>query len=190
MNYCEFADKAINRALQIDQATLNSAEEEQLKNMVFSTINLPKDEKSIDAQVIHAMKVGSKPLTTVKLTDSQIKAEIPKMEQFCESYYGHFMDDLMKLKARADELEKLEAKVTSGNRSRQNVDLIGTYVNALIHGARTASRDRANDYIKILSSLAKGNPAAKNKKPEEAPASEGGENNTGEAQGTADAQPT
>ena len=85
------------------------------------------------------------------------------MITFAENYYNKFPDDMKALENKLSALEPLEKKTGSGegDKTSQNVAYVVNCVLSAIRAARAASRDRCNDYMIVLSALAKGNKGVK-----------------------------
>ena len=162
-NYVKLVEKIIDRAAAIDDGTLKTADEKTIEQRVFASVKLPNTDQSLDERLTHAFKVGTNKLASITYANNKLKAEIPNMITFAENYYNKFPDDMKALENKLSALEPLEKKAGSGDgdKTTQNVAYVVNCVLSAIRAARAASRDRCNDYMIVLSALAKGNKGAK-----------------------------
>lgn len=155
-NCISLVRESITKAAGINDATLKTADEKALRNALFSNITMPQTDEGIQADLVHGFKVGKAELKVVTISDNVLKEKVQGMISFCEYYYTKFEDELNSLESEINKLSVLDGKSGSGegDNTDKNKGLIGTYLMEAMNAARFASRDRCNDYLKILSPLA------------------------------------
>lgn len=167
--------ECITKASQLTDATLKNSNEDSLRTAIFSGVTMPKSGEGLQSDMVYGLKVGAGEMKVTTVSDNALKEKIPGMIAFCEYYYNKFETDLNGLEADIGKLSILDGKSGSGegDNTDKNKGLVATYLQQAMTAARIASRDRCNDYLKILSGLAASN--KKKKKNSEAASEESSE---------------
>lgn len=163
--YDELLKGWIDKASQITETTLRTADESAIRNAIFTGFAMPKGKNGIESDLVHGLKVGTAELAVKSISDNALKEKIPKMISFCEFYYNTLSgaldsierDNVKKLSALDD---KKAASESDTDRTEKNKALIAQMLKSAVNAVRYASRDRCNDYLSILSSLASSNKKA------------------------------
>lgn len=158
-NYGKMIDQFVNSALNIDDNTLKTASEEDIINKVFASINIGSVKgDNLNDRILQAMKTGANKMETKTVSDGVLEQMVPNMIDYCVDYFENWVDKLTSSKGALDKLKPLDEKKNSGDndRTEENVKVIDRCLTAAINELRIAAKDKANDYMLILSNLAKG----------------------------------
>ena len=156
-NYFDMVQGCIDKARGINDNTLKSVNEEGLRNLLFSNIKIPKTDEGLDSDLLRGFKVGTAEFKAVTIADNELKALVPQMIKYCESYYNSTEASLKNLQSSISKLSIFDQKDLSDEQVKNNVNLIGTMLVSAVKAARNASKDRCNKYLEVLSALAASN---------------------------------
>lgn len=172
IQYDELLRGWIDKASQITDTTLRTGDEGAIRNAIFSGFSMPKGKDGIEDDLVHGLKVGTAELAVTSLSDNALKEKVPKMISFCEFYYNTLKDSLERIEnENVKKLSALDGKKAGDgsetDRTEKNKALITQMLKSAVNAVRYASRDRCNDYLSILSSLASSNKKNKNEAPQQ-----------------------
>lgn len=151
--------ESISRAVSIDPVTLKTTNEDGLRNAVYSAAKIPTTGNGIEADLIQGFKVGTTKYANITVADNELKGLVPSMIKYCENYYATIEADLDKANEDMKGLSKFDTlkNANDSDKTEDNVKVLNNMLSAGIRAARTASRDKCNNYMTVLSSLASSN---------------------------------
>jgi hypothetical protein len=148
----------IDRANAIGDNSLRSTDEKGLRNSIFGPAGYIPASDDFTADLVKMFKVGKGSLDYVKVADNELKELVPEMINYCENYYNKFIDNLAAFRDKIGS-SPLDNKKNQGDndKTEENVKIITNDLVAALGALRVATRDRSNEYMKLLQGLAKSN---------------------------------
>ena len=134
------------------------------KGMNLASIQTGTKDAGLNERLSQYLKIKDAKLQTLPVTDGELAGKIPKMIEYCEKYFGSFSKDL---DAKSKEMDAVLDTFTKnmmaegdagqpaeGSSLQGNVQTVATFLNTLLGACCNAAKDRANDYMTVLNSLA------------------------------------
>ena len=112
----------------------------------------------LSERILHFFKFGKNKKNPQPRTiaNSELKAEVPKMIDYCQKYYGDFVGQLDNMQKQIDAaMQQISTKLMADNtapdgKAAENLKYISDIISTTIGAAMTASRDKANAFMTAL----------------------------------------
>ena len=156
MNYADCMNKMIDRASKLTADQMKTMNDEQMYQYLYGTTSYAKVKgDSPDERFATAIKIGTATSPTVKYSNNDIKQMVPQMIEYLTNYYNKIENDLKSVSNNLDKLDVLSSYKGTGetDRTSANQSLVPKAINSGIGSCINVARQRANDYMKVLSSL-------------------------------------
>lgn len=176
MNYVDCMKQMIQRGASLTADQMKTLSEDAMYEYLYSSTAYGKVKgDNPDQRFAQAIKIGSQPDKLVQYSNGDIKKMIQPMIDYVTNYYNNIESQLNSLTSDIDRLSSLDGYSGSGDNDRTsaNKTLVPRAINAGIGSCINVARQRANDYMKVLSSLV---PESERNK-QNAPANNGNDNN-------------
>ena len=159
----------LNNVKALQKKTVVQTKNADMEALVFKGMNLTSvqtgsKDAGLNERLSQYLKIKDAKLEALPVKDGDLAGKIPKMIEYCEKYFGSFSKDL---DAKSKEMDAVLDTFTKnmmtegdagqpaeGSSLQGNVQSVATSLNTLLGACCNAAKDRANDYMTVLNSLA------------------------------------
>ena len=156
-NAIECINKIIDKASRLTADQMKTMSEDQIYDYLYGDTDYKKVKgETPDERFSIAIKIGSSAAApTIKISNNDIKQMVPGMIDYVTSYYNKILPDLKSMTSNLDKLDVLNTYKGSGDNDRTsaNQSLVSKAINSAIGSCINVARQKANDYMKVLSAL-------------------------------------
>lgn len=156
MNYVDCMKSMLQRGASLTADQMKNLSEEAMYAYIYSSTSFAKVKgDNVDQRFAQAIKIGTQPDQLVQYSNGDIKKMIQPMIDYVINYYSTIESQLDSLLNEVDKLDALNKYSGNGDndRTEANKTLVPRAINAGIGSCINVARQRANDYMKVLSSL-------------------------------------